>query len=101
MQYGCLIPKNTVPLQGPTILLVQIGSGQATAAPSLPDSLLETCPQLSKGKIFFVPARTSLVLTAGKQGLLVWLASVNAKIFGNKFAMPNAKGGLEKVASPL
>ena len=85
--------------QGPNILLVQAGSGAATAAPSLPDKLLDSCPQLSKGAAFFVPSNTSLVLSAGKQGLLVWLAAVNARVFGHRFAVPNAKGGLQKATS--
>lgn len=83
------------------MMLVQSGDGQATAAPSLADKSLDTCPQLSKGRVFFVPAQTSLCLTAGESGLLVWLASVNSKIFGSKFALPNAKGGLHKADSPL
>lgn len=73
---------------------MQSGSGAATATPSVQEKLLDTCPQLSEGSIFFVPAQTSLVLSAGKQSLLIWLAAVNAKVFGNKFAIPNAKGGI-------
>ena len=80
---------------------MQAGSGAATAAPSLPDKLLDSCPQLSKGTVFFVPSNTSLVLTAAKQGLLVWLAAVNARVFGNKFAVPNAKGGLQNAKGGL
>ena len=81
------------------MLLVQAGSGVATAAPSLPDKLLDSYPHLSKGAVFFVPCSTSLVLTAGKEGLLVWLAAVNARVFGNKFAVPNAQGGVQNATA--
>ena len=79
-------------------MLVQNGSGLATATPSVQDKLLDTCPQLTKGKVFFVPAQTSLALTSSKDSLLVWLAAVNSSVFGNKFAQPNGMAGIFQTA---
>ena len=82
-------------LQGPYILLVQSGTGIATATPSVTDPALLTCPQLGKGSIFFVPAQTSLALTS-QQGapMVIWLAAVNSKVFSNRFSLPKVEQGV-------
>jgi len=85
-------------VQGPSILLVQSGSGLATATPSVVDSALVTCPELGKGGIYFVPSQTSLALTSQKEPLVIWLAAVNSKVFGNRFALPNAEKGVLQTA---
>lgn len=70
------------------MLLTQRGSGLATATPSLPDESLDSCSQLGKGAIFFIPARISLALSAKEEGLEAWIAAVNSRVFADRFILP-------------
>ena len=83
-------------VQGPCLLLVQSGSGVATAKPSLSAEELDSCPQLAKGSVFFVPASTPVALTAGAEPLSVWIAAVNSKFFAR--ALSGGVSAEERVA---
>ncbi|GMH38245.1 hypothetical protein BSKO_06129 [Bryopsis sp. KO-2023] len=71
----------TLPVnQGPIILLVQKGTGQAKATAPMSDTALETDTKLSRGNVFFVPAGTSLEVSTDDAPLLMWAACVNQKV---------------------
>lgn len=74
----------TVPTNpGPLLLLVQRGSGSATASGGKAASS-QLLPQadLHRGSVIFVPAGTGMAYSAsGAGGLTVWAAAVNAKVF--------------------
>ena len=94
----CLAMRAWNALQGPSILLVQSGAGMATAQLRIADKLLDSCPQLRKGSTYFVPAQTSVALTAAAEPLVAWIASVHSQVFGDKFALPNAREGVFQTA---
>ena len=79
-------------------MLVQSGAGMATAQPKLADKLLDSCPQLRKGSAYLVPAQTSVALTAAAEPLVAWIAAVHGQVFGDKFALPNAREGVFQTA---
>ncbi|GBF93210.1 hypothetical protein Rsub_05942, partial [Raphidocelis subcapitata] len=69
---------------GPLLLLVQSGAGSARAAGGAADgaSLLQQQIDLHRGSVVFVPAGAAVTYTAsGSEGLSVWAAAVNAKVF--------------------
>jgi mannose-6-phosphate isomerase class I len=69
--------------QGPLLLLVHAGagSGQATGG-EVQDAALQKQLELHRGSVVFVPAGTSLTLSASATGpLTVWAAAVNASVF--------------------
>ena len=65
-------------VQGPQMCLVQHGTLQMVAEPSLMDSHLETSVPASKGDVFFLPAQCKLQLTGSEEGARLWIASVCA-----------------------
>ena len=83
--------RNLDLVQGPSILLIQSGEGTGTAKAVLSDRLLDSCPQLGKGSVFFVPANTPLALTAGGAELVAWIAAVNSRVFADKFSLPDSE----------
>ena len=65
--------------QGPMLVLVQAGEGEARAA-GANITVLEAEPRLRMGDVFFVPVGTSLELAAGAGApLTLWVAAVNAQ----------------------
>lgn len=83
-------------VQGPTVLLVQQGSGTAQAACPRQFSHAETFTALSKGNVFFVPCDTALRVSAPQaESLLLWIAGVNSSIFAGAGA---AQEGQEQLA---
>ena len=64
------------------MVLVQQGSGSSQAASMQQFPHAQTFNQLSKGDVFFVPCDTAMqVKAADAEGLLLWIASVNASVF--------------------
>lgn len=65
--------------QGPMLVLVQAGEGEARAS-GANITVLEAEPRLRTGDVFFVPVGTSLELAAGAGApLTLWVAAVNAQ----------------------
>lgn len=82
-----IIPAN----KGPTVVLVMQGSGFVEATSTIRDKKLEREVRTSKGDVFFVPAQTALLqVSAGAtQGLELWIAACNSKVFAAQFEVPN------------
>lgn len=81
-----IIPAN----KGPTVVLVMKGSGYIEATSNISDKKLLREVQTSKGDVFFIPAQTALAqLSAGAQGLELWIAACNSKVFASQFELPN------------
>ncbi|KAK9816551.1 hypothetical protein WJX72_001825 [[Myrmecia] bisecta] len=74
---------------GPALVLVTRGSGAATVTARLADAALESKPALKKGDVLFVPAGSSVDLTAGSEALQLWIAAVNSQVFADSFKLPN------------
>ena len=91
-------------VQGPTVVLVIHGSGTASAATLAQYPHAESAPELHKGDVFFVPCDTPLQLSAGVSGgpLRLWIAGVNARVFGDLQAQGTPDGvGYAKEAQLL
>lgn len=90
-----IIPAN----KGPTLVLVMTGRGEVTATSAMKDLLLEEQTSIGKGDIFFVPSHTALDVSAvSSQGLELWIAACNSKIFESQFAVPAGVANGHKVA---
>lgn len=80
-------------VQGPTILLVQEGQGEANCLSNLKDEALLKSTKLTRGDVYFVPAETSLKLKSHSKALCLWIAAVHSQVFADNVKLPvvNAK----------
>lgn len=82
--------------QGPMLLLVQKGAGQATsAAAALSNDVLVSSADVARGSILFVPAGSAVSLTAADgERLFVWGAACNRSLFAAAAPAPVAEPAL-------
>lgn len=79
MQVPAAVSRTLPPSSGPRLLLVQQGSGYASAAGgcSVPELVSEL--QLSRGSILFIPAGATVSIDAAADApLVMWAAAVNS-----------------------
>ena len=74
---------------GPSIVLVHSGSAQSACESGhahLPE--VEIDSQIYKGEVFFIPACSSVTLTAGEEGLSLFMAVCNRCVFVKDLPKP-------------
>eukprot|EP00884_Botryococcus_braunii_P009308 jgi/Botrbrau1/18379/Bobra.0403s0003.1 len=78
-----ILPGN----QGPTIVLVMQGEGSIKAVSRIVNDATQSLVTVGTGGIFFVPAQTSLEISAAAEDLLLWIAAVNSSVFSDTFRL--------------
>ena len=77
-------------------MLVTEGRGQAECQSDLTDPDLINSANLKRGDVFYVPAETSLQLSAQSEAICLWIAAVHSQVFADSFKLPVLNGETSK-----